>query len=107
MESSLIMAKCQLFKMYSATVTPAANELLQCCKVRPVSRTVKLGRRACTQTGAKMTPHIPECIWSFVSIIDSNTLPLRDPNDDDEEGDEEGDDKDDHEEPAVVREPDE
>jgi len=27
------MAKCQLFKTYSATVTPAANEVLLCCKV--------------------------------------------------------------------------
>jgi hypothetical protein len=64
------------------------------------------------QTGADMTPRIPENIsiwlvdWSVVSIM-GNTMPPRDPNDDDDEDEEneEGDDR--HEEPPVVREPDE
>jgi hypothetical protein len=59
-----------------------------------------------------MTPRIPENIsiwlvdWSVVSIM-GNTMPPRDPNDDDDEDEEneEGDDR--HEEPPVVREPDE
>ena len=55
-----------------------------------------------------MTPRIAENIWSLVSSIGSNTMPPRDPNDhnDDDDEDEE-DDEDRHEEPAVVREPDE
>ena len=60
-----------------------------------------------------MTPSIPENFWlvdwSLVTIIGS-TMPPRDPNDDDEE-DEEDDEEDEedenrHDEPAVIREPD-
>jgi hypothetical protein len=57
-----------------------------------------------------MTPRIPENVatwlvnWSLVS----DTPPPRDPNDDDDDEDEEDEeDEDRHEEPAVVREPDE
>ncbi len=59
-----------------------------------------------------MTPRIPENIsswlvdWSLVTII-GNTTPPRDPNDDDDEDEEDEEDEDRHEEPAVVREPDE
>ena len=71
-----------------------------------------------------MTPNILENIstwlvdWSLVTIM-GNTTPPRDPNDEDDEDDEDNkDDKDDdeddenddderHDEPAVVREPDE
>jgi hypothetical protein len=62
------------------------------------------------QTGADMTPRIPENIsswlvdWSLVTII-GNTTPPRDPNDDDDEDEEDEEDEDRHEEPAVVREP--
>jgi hypothetical protein len=57
-----------------------------------------------------MTPSIPEKFWSvdwsLVTIIGS-TMPPRDPNDDDDDEDEEDEkDKDRHDEPAVVREPD-
>ena len=45
--------------------------------------------------------------WSLVTIIGS-TMPPRDPNDDDDDEDEEDEkDKDRHDEPAVIREPDE
>ena len=57
-----------------------------------------------------MTPRIPENVhtslvgWSLVG----NTMPPRDPNDDDDAEDEDGDaEPDDDVEPAVVREPDE
>jgi hypothetical protein len=59
-----------------------------------------------------MTPSIPEniSIWlvdrSLVTIM-GNTMPPRDPNDDDDEDEEDEEDEDRHEEPAVVREPDE
>jgi hypothetical protein len=59
-----------------------------------------------------MTPRIPENIstwlvdWSLVTIVGS-TMPPRDPNDDDDEDEEDEEDEDRHEEPAVVREPDE
>jgi hypothetical protein len=60
------------------------------------------------QTGAEMTPRIPDNVWSLVTIMGSNTMPPRDPtDDDDEEDEEEEDDEDRHEEPAIVREPDE
>jgi hypothetical protein len=58
-------------------------------------------------TGAEMTPWIPEHIWSLVSIMGSNMMPPRDPADDDDEDEEDEEDEDRHEEPAVVREPDE
>jgi hypothetical protein len=44
--------------------------------------------------------------WSLVTIM-GNTMPPRDPNDDDDEDEEDEEDEDRHEEPAVVREPDE
>jgi hypothetical protein len=45
--------------------------------------------------------------WSFVTIM-GNTMPPRDPNDDDDDAeDEDGDTEPDELEPAVVREPDE
>jgi hypothetical protein len=61
-----------------------------------------------------MTPRTPEnvssCLahWSFAPIM-SNTMPPRDPNDDDDAEDEDGDEdaEPDDVEPAVVREPDE
>ena len=59
-----------------------------------------------------MTPRIPENIsswlvdWSLVTIM-GNTTPPRDPNDDDDGDEEDEEDEDRHEEPAVIREPDE
>jgi hypothetical protein len=60
-----------------------------------------------------MTARIPENVftwlvdWSVVTIM-GNTMPPRDPNDDDDADDEDGDaEPDDDLEPAVVREPDE
>jgi hypothetical protein len=53
-----------------------------------------------------MSAWIPKNSWSLVTIVGSNTVPPRDPNDDDDE-DEEDEDEDRDEEPAVVREPDE
>ena len=60
-----------------------------------------------------MTACIPENVatllveWNIVAIM-SNTMPPRDPNDDDDAEDEDGDaEPDDDVEPAVVREPDE
>ena len=58
---------------------------------------------------ADMTLRIPENVsgWSF-AIIMGNTMPPRDPNDDDDDAeDEDGDAEPDELEPAVVREPDE
>jgi hypothetical protein len=61
-----------------------------------------------------MTPRIPENVssWSFATIT-GNTMPPRDPNDDDddegqdeEHEDEDEEDEDEHDEPAVIREPD-
>ena len=58
-----------------------------------------------------MTPCTPENTfswlidWSLVAIRD--TMPPRDPNDDKDEDEEDEEDEDRHEEPAVVREPDE
>jgi hypothetical protein len=43
--------------------------------------------------------------WSLVTIIGS-TMPPRDPNDDDEEDEEDEEDENRHDEPAVIREPD-
>jgi hypothetical protein len=53
-----------------------------------------------------MTPHIPENIWSLVTLMGGNTMPPRHPNDDDEDEEDEEDEELD-EEPPVVREPDE
>ena len=60
-----------------------------------------------------MTARIPENVstwlvdWSIVTIMD-NTMPPRDPDDDDDVEDEDGDAEPDEDlEPAVVREPDE
>jgi hypothetical protein len=59
-----------------------------------------------------MTPNILENIstwlvdWSLVTIM-GNTTPPRDPNDDDDEDEEDEAEEGRHEEPAVVREPDE
>ena len=56
-----------------------------------------------------MTPRIPENVhtslvgWSLVG----NTMPPRDPNDDDDEDEQDEEDEGRHEEPPVVREPDE
>ena len=66
------------------------------------------------QQEADMTPHIPENVsswlvdWSFAPIM-GNTMPPRDPNDDDDAEDEDEDDdvEPDDLEPAVVREADE
>jgi hypothetical protein len=65
------------------------------------------------QTGADMSPRIPENIstwlvdWRLVTVTD-NTMPPRDPNNDDDEDEEEDEeDEDGNEEPPVVREPDE
>ena len=54
-----------------------------------------------------MTQRLTEnCLvdWSLVTIV-GNTMPPRDPNDDDDDQDKDEDDQ--HEEPAVIREPDE
>jgi hypothetical protein len=61
------------------------------------------------QTGADMNARFPENIswlvdWRFVTIVD-DTMPPRDPNDDDDEDEEDEEDEDGHEEPAVIREP--
>jgi hypothetical protein len=57
------------------------------------------------QQGADMTQRIPDSFsmgdWSLVT----NSLPPRDPNEDDDDEDE--DEPDDEREPAVIREPDE
>ena len=60
-----------------------------------------------------MTARIPENVsawlvdWSIVTIM-SNTMPPRDPDDDDDAEDEDGDAEPDEDlEPAVVKEPDE
>ncbi len=53
-----------------------------------------------------MTHRIRENIWSLVTSIGSTTMPPRDP-DDEEEDEEDEEDEDGHEEPAVIREPDE
>jgi hypothetical protein len=60
-----------------------------------------------------MTPRIPKNIstwlvdWSLVANVD-DTMPPRDPNDDDEDHDDDEDEDDENQadEPAVVREPD-
>ena len=44
--------------------------------------------------------------WRLVTIM-GNTMPPRDPNDDDDGDEEDEEDEDRHEEPAVIREPDE
>ena len=60
-----------------------------------------------------MTPHIPRGISTRLIdrspfVIMGNTMPLRDPNEDEEEEDEEEEDEEDRgDEPPVVREPDE
>jgi hypothetical protein len=57
-----------------------------------------------------MTARIPENVptWLFDWGLMGNTLPPRDPADDDDAEDEDGDaEPDDDDEPAVVREPDE
>jgi hypothetical protein len=62
-----------------------------------------------------MTPHIPEDLSTRLIdgrpfVIMGNTMPPRDPNEDEEEEDEDEEDEDDEDrgdEPPVVREPDE
>jgi hypothetical protein len=59
-----------------------------------------------------MTPHIPEEFFTSPFVIMGNTMPPRDPNEDEEDEDEEEEDEDEDEEdrgdePPVVREPDE
>ena len=60
-----------------------------------------------------MTPHIPEKIFSRLIdrrpfVIIRNSMPPRDPNEDEEdEGEEDEDEEDRGDEPPVVREPDE
>jgi hypothetical protein len=59
------------------------------------------------QQGADMTPHLPENVvstWLVTNI--GNTMPPREPNDDEEDDDEDEDDENEPDEPAVVREPD-
>jgi hypothetical protein len=54
-----------------------------------------------------MTPRIPESGFTWLSVV-GNTMPPRDPNDDDdEEGEEDDGEADEDREPAVIREPDE
>jgi hypothetical protein len=54
-----------------------------------------------------MTPRISENVpaWWVDRSLTGNTMPPRDPNDDDDE-DEDEEDEDRHDEPAVIREPD-
>jgi hypothetical protein len=54
-----------------------------------------------------MTPRIPDNILTLLVTITGDILPPRDPNDYDDEDQEDEEDEDRHEEPAVVREPDE
>ena len=57
-----------------------------------------------------MTPRIPENISTWLvdwRLVMGNTMPPRAPNDDDDEDEANEEDDDRHEEPAVVREPDE
>jgi hypothetical protein len=57
-----------------------------------------------------MTPRIPKNVstWLVSWSLVSNMTPPRDPNDnDDDEDEEDEEDEDRHEEPAIVREPDE
>jgi len=64
------------------------------------------------QQEADMTPRVPENVsswlvdWSFATIM-GNTMPPRDPNDDDDAEDEDDDAEPEELEPAVVGEPDE
>jgi hypothetical protein len=54
-----------------------------------------------------MTPRISESVFTWLSVV-GNTMPPRDPNDDDdEEGEEDDGEADEDREPAVIREPDE
>ena len=59
-----------------------------------------------------MTPHIPEessareSDWSSFAIM-GDTMPPRDPDEDEEDKDEDEEDEDSDDEPPVVREPDE
>lgn len=56
-----------------------------------------------------MSPHIPKYFstWLIDWTLVSDSAPPREPNDDEEEGEEDEEDKDQHEEPPVIREPDE
>ena len=54
-----------------------------------------------------MTPRSPDNILTLLVPIAGDIPPPRDPNDDDDEDEEDEEDEDRHEEPAVVREPDE
>ncbi len=59
-----------------------------------------------------MTPHIPRGISTRLIdrspfVIMGNTMPLRDPNEDEEDEDEDEEEEDRADEPPVVREPDE
>ena len=54
-----------------------------------------------------MIPRIPDNILTLLVTITGAVLPPRDPNDDDDEDEEDKEDEDRHEEPPVVREPDE
>ena len=55
-----------------------------------------------------MTHRTHENFWSLITSIGSKTVPPRDPDHDDDDDDEEEEEEEDgHEEPAVIREPDE
>jgi len=54
-----------------------------------------------------MIPRIPDNILTLLVTITGAVLPPRDPNDDDDEDEEDEEDEHRHEEPPVVREPDE
>jgi len=54
-----------------------------------------------------MIPRIPDNILTLLVTITGAVLPPRDPSDDDDEDKEDEEDEDRHEEPPVVREPDE
>jgi len=54
-----------------------------------------------------MSAWIPKNSWSLVTIMGSNTMPPRDPNDDDDEDEDNDTEPDDERQPPVVREPDE
>jgi hypothetical protein len=59
----------------------------------------------CVRKEPDMNP--PPVTWMVDSALVGTAMPPRDPNDDDDEDEEDEEDEDKHDEPAVIREPDE